>query len=45
MTDSTAKNRKAEEKSAVEVRRKNANMLDLSAFFMIWAIEPRRMLK
>jgi hypothetical protein len=45
MTDSTAKIRKTEEKSAVEVRRKSAKMLDLRALFMIWAIEPPRMLK
>ena len=45
MTDSTAKIRKTEEKSAVEVHRKSAKMLDLRAFFMIWAIEPPGMLK
>ncbi len=45
MTGNGAKIRIAQEKSLVEVHRKSAKMLDLRAFFVIWAIEPPRMLK
>ncbi|MFC1792132.1 hypothetical protein ACFL3Q_00935 [Planctomycetota bacterium] len=45
MTDNGAKTLAGDEKSLVEVRRKSTRLLDLRAFFMIWAIEPPRMLK
>jgi hypothetical protein len=34
-----------DENSLVEAHRKSVKMLDLRAFFMIWAVEPPRMLK
>jgi hypothetical protein len=45
MTGNEAKILTSEEKSLVKVHRKTTKMLDLRAFFMIWAIELPRMLK
>ena len=45
MTGNGVKILTGNKKSLVEVRRKSARMLDLRAFFMIWAIKPPRMLK
>jgi len=46
MTGNGAKTLTGDEKSLVEVHRRIAEMLDLRALFMIWAIEPPpRMLK
>ena len=45
MTANGAKILADDEKSLLEVRRKSAKMLDLRAFFVIWAIEPPRRLK
>jgi hypothetical protein len=45
MTGNGTKILTGDEKSLVEVHRKTARILDLRAFFVIWAIEPPRMLK
>jgi hypothetical protein len=45
MTGNEVKILTGDEKSLVEVHRKTAKMLDLRSFFMIWAIEPPRMLR
>jgi hypothetical protein len=41
MIGNRAKTLTGDEKSLVEVHRKGAKMLDLRAFFVIWAIEPK----